>query len=80
MYSQPIHRVLTALIGYIAWEYPTNVLLQRLPLGKYSAGCITIWGLVLCCFAAVKNFPGAVAIRFLCVIPNTYKIYVMVDR
>ncbi|KAG9636468.1 putative MFS allantoate transporter, partial [Aureobasidium melanogenum] len=23
--------------GYLAWEYPTNRLLQRLPLGKYSA-------------------------------------------
>lgn len=21
--------------GYLAWEYPTNRLLQRLPLGKY---------------------------------------------
>lgn len=51
--------------GYLAWEYPTNRLLQRLPLGKYSATCIILWGLVLACFAAVKNFSGAVAIRFL---------------
>ncbi|MCJ1308919.1 hypothetical protein MMC25_002574 [Agyrium rufum] len=51
--------------GYIAWEYPTNRLLQRLPLAKYSAFCIIMWGLVLCCFAAVKNFAGAVAVRFM---------------
>lgn len=50
--------------GYLAWEYPTSRLLQRLPLGKYSAICIILWGLVLACFAAVKNFSGAVAIRF----------------
>ncbi|KAI9036395.1 allantoate permease family MFS transporter [Aspergillus affinis] len=50
--------------GYLAWEYPTNRLLQLLPLGKYSAACIIIWGSILCCFAAVHNFPGAVAIRF----------------
>ncbi|KAE8393262.1 major facilitator superfamily domain-containing protein [Aspergillus alliaceus] len=50
--------------GYIAWEYPTNRLLQRLPLGKYSAACIIIWGAILCCFAAVSNYPGAIAIRF----------------
>ncbi|RAL15091.1 allantoate permease family MFS transporter [Aspergillus homomorphus CBS 101889] len=50
--------------GYLAWEYPTNRLLQRLPLGKYSAVCIIIWGAILCCFAAVSNFSGAVAIRF----------------
>lgn len=23
--------------GYLAWEYPTSRLLQRLPLGKYCA-------------------------------------------
>ncbi|CAG7972192.1 unnamed protein product [Penicillium salamii] len=51
--------------GYLAWEYPTNRLLQRLPLGKYSAACILIWGAILCCFAAVSNYPGAIAIRFM---------------
>ncbi|KAG8532450.1 uncharacterized protein KY384_002327 [Bacidia gigantensis] len=50
--------------GYLAWEYPTNRLLQRLPLAKYSSFNIIIWGGVLCCMAAVKNFSGAVAVRF----------------
>jgi len=50
--------------GYIAWEYPTNRLLQRLPLGKYSAFNIIMWGIVLSCFAAVDNYAGAIAIRF----------------
>jgi MFS transporter, ACS family, allantoate permease len=50
--------------GYLAWEYPTNRLLQRLPLAKYSAFCVFMWGLVLACFAGVHNFSGAVAIRF----------------
>lgn len=35
-----------------------------MPLGKYSAFCILVWGLILCCFAATNNFGGAVAIRF----------------
>ncbi|KAJ5815189.1 Major facilitator superfamily domain general substrate transporter [Penicillium riverlandense] len=50
--------------GYLAWEYPTSRLLQRLPLGKYSAACILIWGLILSCFAGVQNYAGAIAIRF----------------
>lgn len=50
--------------GYLAWEYPTSRLLQRLPLAKYSAFCVFMWGLTLACFAAVHNFSGAVAIRF----------------
>ncbi|KAJ5387025.1 transporter [Penicillium cosmopolitanum] len=49
--------------GYLAWEYPTNRLLQRLPLGKYSAFCILMWGLVLSCFAGVQSYSGAIAIR-----------------
>lgn len=50
--------------GYLAFEYPTNRLLQRLPLGKYSAGCMMLWGIVLACFAGAKNFSGAMAVRF----------------
>lgn len=52
------------ITGYLAWEYPTSRLLQRLPLGKYSAACIIIWGTILSCFAAVSNFSGAIAIRY----------------
>ncbi|KAL8724437.1 MAG: hypothetical protein Q9166_007959 [cf. Caloplaca sp. 2 TL-2023] len=50
--------------GYLAWEYPTNRLLQRLPLAKYSSFCVIMWGLVLCCMAATKNYSGALAVRF----------------
>ncbi|KAF1916418.1 membrane transporter [Ampelomyces quisqualis] len=50
--------------GYIAWEYPTTRLLQVLPLGKYSAFNIIVWGIILSCFAAVENYSGAIAIRF----------------
>ncbi|KAJ6014974.1 hypothetical protein N7540_009565 [Penicillium herquei] len=50
--------------GYLAWEYPTNRLLQRLPLGRYSAACIIMWGIILSCFAGVNNYSGAIAIRF----------------
>lgn len=49
--------------GYLAWEYPTNRLLQRLPLAKYSAFCIVVWGTILALFAVVSDFGGAVAIR-----------------
>lgn len=50
--------------GYLAFEYPTTRLLQRLPIGKFSAGMVIAWGTVLACFAACSNFGGAVAIRF----------------
>lgn len=50
--------------GYLFWEYPTSRLLQRLPLGKWSAFNVIMWGLVLCCMAATKNFAGAMTVRF----------------
>jgi len=50
--------------GYVAWEYPTSRLLQRLPLGKYSAINIMLWGTTLACFAGVNNYAGAIAVRF----------------
>ncbi|GFP51967.1 uncharacterized transporter C417.10 [Trichoderma asperellum] len=49
--------------GYLGWEFPTNRLLQRLPLAKYSAFNIIMWGLVLALFATTENFGGAVVIR-----------------
>lgn len=49
--------------GYLAWEYPTNRLLQMLPLAKYSAFCIVAWGVVLALFATVSNYSGAIAVR-----------------
>ncbi|OCL10061.1 permease of the major facilitator superfamily [Glonium stellatum] len=50
--------------GYLAWEYPTSRLLQYLPLGKYSAFNIIMWGIMLSCLALVRNFSQAMAVRF----------------
>ncbi|QSZ32717.1 hypothetical protein DSL72_002296 [Monilinia vaccinii-corymbosi] len=51
-------------VGYVIFEYPTSVLLQRLPLAKWSAVNIIAWGATLCCLAATTNFEGALAVRF----------------
>ena len=51
--------------GYLAWEWPTVRLLQRLPIAKYSGACIVLWGVILALFAVVHNFTGAAIIRFL---------------
>ncbi|GAB7360926.1 hypothetical protein MBLNU230_g0910t1 [Neophaeotheca triangularis] len=50
--------------GYLAFEFPSAYLLQRLPLAKYSSFMIIAWGTTLACFAAVDSFAGAVAVRF----------------
>lgn len=74
IYISPILKVMLVLttsqwiasifyFGYLFWEWPTNRLLQRLPLAKYSAFNVIMWGLTLCCLAAVKNFAGAMTVR-----------------
>ncbi|QRV84106.1 major facilitator superfamily transporter [Ceratobasidium sp. AG-Ba] len=52
-------------IAILVWEFPTNRLLQMLPVAKYLAFNITAWGIVLACTAACKNFTGLVIVRTL---------------
>lgn len=51
--------------GYLAFEYPTSRLLQKLPLAKWTGVNIVLWGLVLACTAATVNFGGILTVRLL---------------
>ncbi|KAL2129553.1 hypothetical protein VTI74DRAFT_7618 [Chaetomium olivicolor] len=52
-------------MGVLFGEYPTNVLLQKLPVAKYLAANIFCWGVVIACSAAARNFGPLMAVRFL---------------
>ncbi|KAI0641737.1 MFS general substrate transporter [Trametes meyenii] len=52
-------------IAILAWEFPANRLLQRLPVAKYLGFNIIAWGAVLACTAACTNFAGLVTVRTL---------------
>ncbi|BCS19541.1 putative MFS transporter [Aspergillus puulaauensis] len=49
-------------IGVLVGEYPTNLLIQKLPVAKYLAANVFLWGV---CSAASTNFPGLMVVRFL---------------
>ncbi|KAG6154439.1 hypothetical protein E4U11_006464 [Claviceps purpurea] len=51
--------------GYLVWEYPTTLLIARLPTGKYLAGTTIFWGAVVALTAACRNFGSLLAVRFL---------------
>ncbi|KAF2135537.1 uncharacterized protein K452DRAFT_323006 [Aplosporella prunicola CBS 121167] len=51
--------------GYLFWAYPTSVLIQRLPIGKYIAANTFFWGAVVAVTGACSNFGGLAALRFL---------------
>ncbi|KAK5947904.1 hypothetical protein OHC33_011061 [Knufia fluminis] len=52
-------------IAVLIVEYPTNWIIQRVPIAKYLGINIVLWGAVLCCHAACNNFPQLVAVRTL---------------
>ena len=50
--------------GQLAFEFPTIRLIQLFPLAKYASLNVTLWGAVLACLAACKNYAGLLACRF----------------
>lgn len=51
--------------GYLVFEYPAALLIQRLPVAKLYAACIMGWAIVLLCTAAAQNFAGLASVRFI---------------
>lgn len=49
--------------GFLAWAFPTNFLMQRLPIGRYLGFNICLWGVFLMIQAAAKNFAGLATLR-----------------
>ena len=51
--------------GFLAWAFPTNFLMQRLPLGKYVGCNIFMWGFFLMLQAACNSFTTLAVLRAL---------------
>ncbi|KAL1390809.1 MFS transporter [Phyllosticta capitalensis] len=52
-------------IAVLIVEYPTNWIIQRVPIAKYLSANIMIWGSVLALHAACNNFTSIVTVRTL---------------
>ncbi|KAI6856363.1 MFS general substrate transporter [Hortaea werneckii] len=51
--------------GYLFWAIPANLMIQRLPIGKYTGTMVFLWSVVLCCHAAAENYAGILVLRFI---------------
>ncbi|PQE04627.1 MFS allantoate transporter protein [Rutstroemia sp. NJR-2017a BBW] len=51
--------------GWLAWSFPTNYLMQKFPVAKYLAFNIFMWGVLLMCQAAARNFTELAILRAL---------------
>lgn len=52
-------------IGYLVGSYPSNICLQKFPIGKFTSAMIITWGLLLIATVGAQNFAGLMALRFL---------------
>ncbi|KAI8656046.1 MFS domain-containing protein [Fusarium keratoplasticum] len=52
-------------MGFLQWTYPTNLLVTRLPAGKYLSANTLFWGSVVTLTAACNSFGGLLTVRFL---------------
>ena len=52
-------------IAVLIVEYPTNWIIQRVPLAKYLGANIVLWSITLACHATVKSYAPLVALRTL---------------
>lgn len=51
-------------IAYLAAEYPTNLLMQKFPTGKYLTVNFLLWGVVLSASSSCKSFATLAVARF----------------
>ncbi|KAG5653695.1 hypothetical protein H0H81_011275 [Sphagnurus paluster] len=52
-------------LSYLAFEYPQNLALQKLPVGKWMSINIFIWAIALMAHSACKSFGALFAVRFI---------------
>jgi MFS transporter, ACS family, allantoate permease len=51
--------------GFLIFEFPTAVLIQKLPVAKLLAGLVFCWAVLMCCTAATQEFAGLATVRFI---------------
>ncbi|ETN40996.1 uncharacterized protein HMPREF1541_02928 [Cyphellophora europaea CBS 101466] len=51
-------------LGYLAFVYLHNRMMQKYPLSRYIACTVVGWGIILTCHAACTNFAGLMVVRF----------------
>ncbi|KAE8382478.1 major facilitator superfamily domain-containing protein [Aspergillus bertholletiae] len=50
--------------GFLVWQYPNSIFMQKLPIGKWIGSMIFMWGLCVATTAASTNFATLAVNRF----------------
>ncbi|KAI9497361.1 major facilitator superfamily domain-containing protein [Zychaea mexicana] len=52
-------------LGYLAFQFPNQYFLQKIPISKYLGASLILWGITVGCTALAHNFSELAALRFL---------------
>ncbi|PVH14739.1 uncharacterized protein CXQ87_005015 [Candidozyma duobushaemuli] len=50
--------------GYLFWAMPSNYIIQKVPIAKYTGGMIFVWAIILIAHMGTKNYAGMLVVRF----------------
>ncbi|KAL3959303.1 hypothetical protein ACCO45_007465 [Purpureocillium lilacinum] len=50
--------------GYLIAQYPSSILMQKLPIGRYFGGMVALWGVTTTCMATTHSFASLATARF----------------
>lgn len=51
--------------GYLFWAFPSNWILQKVPVAKYTTGMLVVWAVILIAHVGAKNYGGILTLRFI---------------
>lgn len=51
--------------GYLFWAFPSNYIIQKVPIAKYTGGMLITWAVILIGHIGAKNYGGILVLRFL---------------
>lgn len=50
-------------LGYLIFEFPMSLALQKFPVAKFVSVTIILWGLIICLHATPANYAGFITLR-----------------
>ncbi|SGZ56557.1 CIC11C00000003657 [Sungouiella intermedia] len=51
--------------GYLFWALPSNYIIQKVPIAKYTGGMLVVWAIILIGHIGATNYGGILALRFI---------------
>lgn len=51
--------------GYLFWALPSNYIIQRVPVAKYTGIMLFVWAIILIAHIGCQNYAGMLVVRFI---------------